>query len=240
MADPARTPVSGVLLVDKAPDWTSHDVVNFVRRFGFKKVGHCGTLDPAATGLLVLVFDRATKLSSHLSGQDKTYEATVRLGSATFTQDAEGEVVDRKPWDHVTEERVTAVAAGFIGDQEQVPPMVSAIKVKGVELYKRARRGEVVERPPRPITIHALDITRIALPDIAMRVHCSKGTYIRVLAADIGLQLDTVAHLAALRRTASGPFTIADATPLDRIKSWNRDTLIDHLIPLEDVVKHIH
>jgi tRNA pseudouridine55 synthase len=234
-----RQPESGVLLVDKASGWTSHDVVAFIRRFGFRKVGHCGTLDPAATGLLVLVLGRATKLSSRLSGQDKTYEGTMRLGVETFTQDAEGEVVAEHEWQHITPTRIRQTCARFVGEQQQVPPMVSAIKVDGVALYKRARRGEVVRREPRTITIHELTVTDIDLPDVSLRVKCSKGAYVRVLCADIGKALDCGAHLRTLRRTRSGEFDVVEAAPMEEIRRWNKAQVLARMIPLAQLAARL-
>ncbi len=232
MAD-APTDANGVLLVDKPPAWTSHDVVKFVRRFGFRKVGHCGTLDPSATGLLILVIGRATKLTNQLSGQDKVYEGTMELGTETFSQDSEGDVVATRDWSHVTPAMVQETCNDFVGPQEQIPPMVSAIKKDGRKLYDLARRGVVVERDPRPIVIHSLDVLTINLPDVAFQVRCSKGTYVRTLCADIGAALECGAFLKRLRRTASGRFDLTGAQTMDAIKTWNAETLVAHMIPLE-------
>ena len=230
LPDPA-----GILLVDKPSEWTSHDVVAFVRRFGFKKVGHAGTLDPAATGLLVLlVGKKATRCADRFSGQGKTYEGTVRLGIETDSLDADGTVTRERPFDHVTAEQIDEAVVQFRGDIEQIPPMVSAIKMKGKRLYELARKGEVVERPPRPVTIHQLDVLRVEIPEIDLRVHCSKGTYIRTLAADIGEVLGCGAHLSALRRTTSGDFSVVDAVSIDELRTWDRDAVIAHLRPIPD------
>jgi len=237
MIDPKQLAESGILLVDKAVDWTSHDVVNLVRRrFGVRKVGHCGTLDPNATGVLVLVLGRATKLSERLTTQDKTYTGTMRLGVETFTEDSDGEITATADTADVTPEQVRSVCAGFVGEIEQVPPMVSAIKKDGKPLYKLARKGKVVERDPRRITIHSLELGRIAIPDVDFTVACSKGTYIRTLCADIGREIGCGAHLLALRRLRSGTFDIADAYPVDEIKAWDRDRLLESIMPLGQVL----
>ena len=238
MVDEAASPPepvqpSGVLLVDKPLAWTSHDVVKFIRRFGFKKVGHCGTLDPAATGLLIVVIGRATKLTDLFAGQDKTYVGSLRLGIETFTQDAEGEVIAEADWTGVTEADVRRVFGEFVGEQMQVPPMVSAKKQGGETLYKLASKGIVVEREPRPIVIHSLDIREIALPEVKFEAKCSKGTYIRTLSADIGTRLGCGAHLNGLCRTVSGRFSLTQAVSMDSIKTWNRETLLQHMLPLE-------
>lgn len=222
---------SGVLLVDKPAEWTSHDVVNFVRRrFNVPKVGHCGTLDPAATGLLVLVLGRFTKLSQKFSGEDKTYETRILLGVETDSQDMDGEVIAENDWSAVTEERFREVVASFVGDQEQIPPMVSAVKQDGKRLYKLARKGVEVEREPKPITIHQLDVVNVELPRADLVVHCSKGTYIRTLCADIGTKLGCGGVLEALRRTESGRFRLEDAVTVDTMKTWEQDQLESHVL----------
>jgi tRNA pseudouridine55 synthase len=225
---------SGALLIDKPEGWTSHDVVNCVRRrFRIKKVGHCGTLDPLATGLLVIVFGRATKLSDRLSGQDKTYEGTIRFGVQTSTQDRDGEVVATAEVSGITEAGMRELFAAFEGEQLQIPPMVSAIKKDGKPLYKLARKGIEVEREPRPITVHRLELRRLALPEADFAVDCSKGTYVRTLCADIGARLGCGAHLQALRRTRSGNFDLSNAYSMDAIKTWENEDLLRNMIPLE-------
>ena len=224
----------GVLLVDKPAGVTSSDVVVAVRRmFRLKKVGHGGTLDPQATGLLVLLVGRGTKLSSAAMSGDKTYEGTLRLGAATTTQDAEGEVVSRGDPSGVTRERLEAlVASDFTGDLFQTPPMVSAIKVDGVPLYRMARRGEEVEREPRLVHVFSLRIDEFGVPDTRFTVRCSKGTYVRTLCHDIGERLGCGGHLAALRRTRSGRFSVADAIALDDLRALPRADLPSRLLPL--------
>ena len=224
---------SGVLLVDKPVDWTSHDVVNFLRkRFNIRKAGHCGTLDPAATGLLVLVLGKATRISDKLSGQNKTYAGTIRLGIETFSQDRDGEVTATVATDHLTPDDIQRVMPRFLGEIQQIPPMVSAIKKNGRPLYKMARKGIVIDRDARTVTIHELKLGRIAIPEVDFEVTCSKGTYVRTLCADIGTALGVGAHLLGLRRLRSGRFSIAEAYPIDTIKSWDREELLNRIIPL--------
>lgn len=228
---------SGLILVDKPQDWTSHDVVNFVRRrFGISKVGHCGTLDPIATGLLVLLLGRATRLSSRLLSQDKVYAGVLCLGIETHTQDRAGAVTATADPSTVTAEAVRAAAAHFVGHIMQVPPMVSALKHDGQRLYKLARRGEEVEREPRPVQIHRLDIESVDVPMVRFTVHCSKGTYIRTLCADIGRELGCGAHMYDLRRLRSGSFRIEDAHTIEAIKTWDRATFLARMTPLAGVV----
>ena len=228
---------SGIILVDKPEEWTSHDVVNCIRRrFRIKKVGHCGTLDPIATGLLVIVCGKATKLSSRLTTQDKVYEGALTLGVETHSQDRTGDVTAESDPSGVTEEAVRAVFAKYVGTIEQIPPMVSAIKKNGKALYRLARKGQEVERDPRTITIHSLEINEINLPHVSFTVHCSKGTYVRTLCADIGRDLGCGAHMRDLRRLASGSFSIEKACTMDDIKSWEREEFLEHMTPLGQVL----
>lgn len=236
---PRRTmnEIDGLLLVDKPMDWTSHDVVNCIRsRFNLSKTGHCGTLDPIATGLLVLLLGHATKLQDRLMSEDKVYTGTMRLGVETDSEDRTGVVTATADASGVTAEQVRTVAARFFGPQQQTPPMVSAIKKDGKPLYKLARKGEVIERESRPIVIHALELSRIALPDVDFCVHCSKGTYIRTLCADMGRALGCGAHMLELRRESSGSFQVADAVNMDAIKSWELPEFVQHVQPLGDVI----
>jgi len=208
----------GLVVVDKDPGMTSHDVVSRVRRLaGTRKVGHAGTLDPMATGVLVLGVERATRLLGHLMLTEKAYDATIRLGESTTTDDAEGEVVATHAVDGVTEEAVRAGLARFVGDIEQVPTAVSAIKVDGKRAYARVRDGEQVELKARPVTIHELVVHEVALPDVRISVRCSSGTYIRAIARDLGAALGVGGHLTALRRTAVGPFDLAAARTLEQL-----------------------
>jgi tRNA pseudouridine55 synthase len=235
--DPKELQESGILLVDKPVDWTSHDVVNCVRRrFGVRKVGHCGTLDPAATGLLVLVLGRATKIAARLTNQDKAYAGTMQLGVETFSQDRDSEVIATADASQITLAMIKQVAGGFVGDIMQTPPMVSAVKKDGRPLYKLARKGEVVEREPRPVTIHELKIIDLRPPDVEFEVTCSKGTYVRTLCADIGRQLGCGAHLLNLRRTRSGSFEVNAAHAMAEIKTWEREQLLANIIPLAELL----
>ena len=224
--------LDGALLVDKPAGPTSHDVVDAIRRrFGIKKVGHCGTLDPGATGLLIIVLGRGTKLSERLMGDDKVYEGTIKFGEATDSYDADGELTASLPVPLLTLEQLNEEAATYIGDQMQVPPMVSAIKKDGVPLYKLARKGVEVEREPRLIHIYNFRFTEYAEPQGKFRVACTKGTYIRSLAHDLGQKVGCGAHLTALRRSASGKFDVTDAKPLDDILKLSNRELEKIVIP---------
>jgi tRNA pseudouridine55 synthase len=209
---------SGLVIVDKPGGMTSHDVVTRVRRLaGTRRVGHAGTLDPMATGVLVVAVNRATRLLGHLTLTDKRYDATIRLGASTTTDDVEGEVLASRSTEAVTEDAVREALGAFQGEIDQVPSSVSAIKVKGKRAYDRVRAGEQVDLPPRRVTIHALDVTGLDLPDVRISVHCSTGTYIRAIARDLGAALHVGGHLTALRRTAVGPFTLDEARTLDHL-----------------------
>lgn len=209
---------SGLVVVDKSAGMTSHDVVARVRRLaGTRKVGHAGTLDPMATGVLVLGVERATRLLGHLMLTEKAYDATIRLGVATTTDDAEGEVTATAPTGGVDPAAVREVLAGLVGDIEQVPTAVSAIKVDGKRAYARVRDGEQVELKARPVTIHELVVHEVALPDVRISVRCSSGTYVRAIARDLGAAIGVGGHLTALRRTAVGPFDLAVARTLDEL-----------------------
>ena len=223
--------VSGILLIDKPAGWTSFDVVNFVRsRFNVPKVGHCGTLDPAATGLLVLMLGAFTRKSEFFSGDDKTYEGTMELGRVTDSGDLEGTVVREGDCSQVTEPQLREVFGKFTGEQWQTPPMVSAVKVGGKKLYELARKGVEIEREPRRIVISRLELLKFATPYCDFAVDCSKGTYIRTLCADIGEALGCGGVLARLRRTRSGRFSIADALQLDAIKDLDQSAFKDLVI----------
>jgi len=222
---------SGILLVDKPSAWTSHDVVNFVRRrFNVKKVGHCGTLDPAATGLLVLVLGRATKLSQRLSGDDKVYESVMKIGTQTDSLDMDGEITAENDWSSVTESDVKVICNQFVGEQFQTPPMVSAKKVNGQRLYKLARKGIEVHREPIKIKVNSLEINKIELPLVSFTVSCSKGTYIRSLCSDIGDKLGCGGVLYCLRRLNCGMFSVENATSVDEIKEWEQNNLLDKML----------
>ncbi|MDR2463649.1 MAG: tRNA pseudouridine(55) synthase TruB [Verrucomicrobiales bacterium] len=227
----------GLLLVDKPANCTSHDVVDYIRhRFKFKKVGHCGTLDPMATGLLMLVLGRATKVQDLLMSEDKEYAGTLRLGATTTTQDAEGEVTETKPVPPLTELELTRAFDKFKGDFYQTPPMVSALKKDGVPLYKLARQGKVVEREPRLVHVYSYRLTRIAPPTVDFVIKCSKGFYVRTYCHDIGQALGCGGHLAALRRTRSGNFTLDHAVTRDDLEAiGSAADLQPHILGLADI-----
>lgn len=225
-----------MLLVDKAEGMTSHDVVALVRRkLEMKKVGHCGTLDPIATGLLLLTLGRGTKIQDLLMSEDKEYAGTLVLGVATSTQDREGEVIAERPVPALEETQIRAAFEKFRGDFYQMPPMVSAKKHGGVPLYKLARQGKVVEREPRLVHVYRYTVDRIALPEIDFSVLCSKGFYVRTYAHDIGESLGCGAHLKALRRTKSGRFNIDEAITVDEIKNVPREEVLQRILSLPDV-----
>jgi tRNA pseudouridine55 synthase len=229
-------PPEGVLLVDKAEAMTSHDVVAVVRRqLGMKKVGHCGTLDPIATGLLLITIGRGTKVQDLLMSEDKEYVGTLTLGATTTTQDREGKVLETKPVPHLSESEIRAAFDKFRGDFYQIPPMVSAKKHGGVPLYKLARQGKVVEREPRFVHVYRYSIDQIALPDINFSVLCSKGFYVRTYAHDIGEVLGCGAHLKSLRRTKSGRFDVGDAISVDEIKNSPRAHITSKILSLPQV-----
>ena len=211
----------GLLLVDKAGGMTSHDVVARARRvLSVRKVGHAGTLDPMATGLLVLGVGAATRLLGHVGGHDKTYEATIRLGQSTVTDDREGEVLATTSAAALDDDAVRAALAAQTGPLQQVPSSVSAVKVGGRRSYDRVRAGEEVELAPRSVTVHRLDVHPVRRPtrdlvDVDITVSCTAGTYIRAIARDAGAVLGVGGHLTALRRTASGPFSVARAADVE-------------------------
>jgi tRNA pseudouridine55 synthase len=226
----------GVLLVDKAEGMTSHDVVALVRRkLEIKKVGHCGTLDPIATGLLLLTLGRGTKIQDLLMSEDKEYAGTLTLGTSTTTQDRQGEVVEERPVPALTENDVRAAFDKFRGDFYQMPPMVSAIKHGGVPLYKLARQGKVVEREPRLVHVYRYSVDRIAPPEIDFSVLCSKGFYVRTYAHDIGEVLGCGAHLQSLRRSKSGRFNVDQAITVDQIKTAPREEILSRILTLPEV-----
>lgn len=227
---------SGVLLVDKAQEMTSHDAVAIARRsLGIKKIGHCGTLDPMATGLLMLVVGKATKIQDLLMSEDKEYVGTLTLGATTNSQDATGEILEEKPLDGVTEERIRESFGKYTGNFEQIPPMVSAIKKDGVPLYKLARKGQEVARDPRPVYVTGYEITRMAVPEVDFVVQCSKGFYVRTYAHDIGADLGCGGHLSALRRTRSGKFTLERSITVDQLKHGDREELLNSMVSLAEI-----
>ena len=217
MPRPSQEPeLNGALLIDKPAGPTSHDIVDIVRGlYRLRKVGHCGTLDPGATGLLVLLLGRATKLSQKLTADDKMYEGTITLGAATDTYDAHGVTTATGEVPALDADALNAAAAQFTGDLQQKPPMVSAVKKDGVPLYKLARKGKTVEREPKLVHVYSFNFSSYTAPVGAFRVRCTKGTYVRSLAHDLGESLGCGAHLRTLHRTESGKFNVADATRLE-------------------------
>ncbi|MBQ8516524.1 MAG: tRNA pseudouridine(55) synthase TruB [Akkermansia sp.] len=229
---------SGVLLVDKDPGFTSHNAVALCRRIlQTKKVGHCGTLDPMATGMLIVVIGKATKMQDMLMGEDKVYTATMKLGIETNSQDADGEVVAEKSTAGITEADIRAAFEHFNGEFDQVPPMYSAVKINGVPCYKLARKGKEVERKARHVRVLDYGITRIdlAAAEVDFTVHCSKGFYVRTYAHDIGQYLGCGAHLTALRRIRSGKFDISQAVDVPTLKTAGREELLARLLSPEQV-----
>ena len=226
---------SGLVVVDKSGGMTSHDVVARARRLlGTRKVGHAGTLDPMATGVLVLGVNRATRLLGHLVLTEKAYDATVRLGVTTTTDDAEGEVVAEVSTAALDEATIRSAAAEFVGDLMQVPTAVSAIKVDGRRAYERVRAGEDVELAARPVTVHELEVTEVRGDELDLSVRCSSGTYVRAIARDLGARLGVGGHLTALRRTAVGPYDLAAARTLEELEGLPPDEV---LLPIADAVR---
>lgn len=218
--------MNGILIVDKPKGMTSHDVVNIVRRaFNTKRVGHAGTLDPIATGVLVILVGDATKKSETLINDDKNYTSTLRLGFATDTGDASGKVTKICSAEGLNPKTVEDAVMSFVGEIEQAPPMYSAVKFRGKALYKWARKGIEVPRKTRKVNIKEILIKEIAIPDVMFEVTCSKGTYIRQLCADIGDKLDSCGHMAELRRTRSGQYDISRAITVDKLKTLTMDEL---------------
>jgi tRNA pseudouridine55 synthase len=220
---PSSADIDGVLLVDKPTGCTSHDIVDFVRRrFKFKKVGHCGTLDPLATGLLMLVIGKATKIQDLLMAEDKVYGGTMKLGVVTDSQDADGAILEERPVPELSEARLREVLEKFTGDFYQLPPMVSAVKKGGVPLYKLARKGQTVEREPRLVHVLYYRLQRWASPLLQFELGCSKGFYVRTYCHDIGQELGCGAHLVQLSRLKSGNFSLERAVRWDQLQSLHR------------------
>ena len=231
-----QTEIDGVLLVDKATGMTSHDVVALVRRrLGFKKVGHCGTLDPLATGLLIVVLGRGTKIQDLLMSEDKEYVGTLQLGVITDSQDADGATVETRVVPPLEAAQVEAAFARYDGDFYQLPPMVSAIKKDGVALYKLARQGKTVEREPRFVHVFAHEIKEVRVPEVDFRVACSKGFYVRTYVHDIGMELGCGAHLKNLRRTKSGRFTLEKSITVDELDMGTAETIRERILSLPEV-----
>jgi tRNA pseudouridine55 synthase len=229
--------LDGILLVDKPSGPTSHDIVDSIRRhFRLSKAGHAGTLDPQATGLLVIMIGRGTKLANQIMAGDKAYEGTICLGVATDTQDAKGKIVSTADPSFVTGEMLAAEMKKLTGDIMQVPPMVSAVKKNGVPLYKLARQGKVVERQPKLVRIHEFSLRSFNPPRADFFLRCSKGVYARTLCADIGAELKCGAHLESLKRLNSGNFSVADAFPLEQLMKTDRRQLAQIIVPLNKIV----
>lgn len=227
----------GLLLVDKPSGMTSHDVVDDVRRrFRFRKVGHGGTLDPMATGLLILLIGRGTKASERVMSADKTYEGAMRFGIETDTEDADGRITAERDPSGVATDAILAAMAVRQGDQMQTPPMVSAVKKEGVPLYKLARKGKTVDREPRLIHVYEFSLLGFEPPRAQFRLRCTKGTYVRTLCADIGRDLGCGAMLESLRRTQSGAFNVRDARPLDAVLGLSREDLSRAMVPLTSLL----
>ncbi len=232
-----KNAISGVLVVDKPVGLTSHDVVQIVRKgTNIRRAGHTGTLDPRASGVLVILIGPAVRLSEYVSASDKRYQAVVRLGVSTDTYDADGRVESTSPVD-VTEEQFEAALKHFIGEIEQVPPPYSAVKIKGRKAYEMAREGEEVDLSPRKIQVYNLELLEWAMPEAVIDVYCSSGTYVRSLAHDLGELLGCGAHLVGLRRTKSGRFTLRDAVPLRKLKEhFDNGTWYQLLIPAAEAL----
>ena len=227
--------ITGILSIDKPRGPTSHDVVARTRRIvGQRRVGHTGTLDPLATGVLVVCLGKATRVAEYVAAAPKAYQARVRFGVTTDSSDAEGQVLVSRPWEGLSLAAIEAVLPDFVGSIEQIPPMYSALKHKGIPLYRLARRGVTVERKPRRVQVYSIEIVDWQPPDLVLDVRCSKGTYIRSLAHDLGKTLGPGAHLAGLVRTAVGRFHLSDSVPLGTLEAeasegtWQR-----HLLPIE-------
>ncbi|HZQ46611.1 MAG TPA: tRNA pseudouridine(55) synthase TruB [Verrucomicrobiae bacterium] len=229
--------LDGAILIDKPAGPTSHDVVDAIRsQFRLKKVGHCGTLDPNATGLLIIVLGRGTKLSEKLMSSDKVYEGTIKFGETTGSYDAAGELVSSLPVPPTSIEELNELAGSFVGDQMQMPPMVSAVKKNGVPLYKLARKGIEVERQARLVHVYSYRFSDYHEPVGHFRVACTKGTYVRSLAHELGQKLGCGAHLATLRRVSSGKFNVADATEFEEVLSLPLSELEKRVIPFLKLV----
>jgi len=237
---PRGRDVQGILLLDKPLGISSNAALQQVKNiFRASKAGHTGSLDPLADGLLPICFGAATKISAYLLDANKRYRVKVKLGVTTTTADAEGEIVETRPYDDITEQKITTALKGFAGEIQQLPPMYSALKHKGERLYKLARKGIEVEREHRAVTIHEINLLSIDLPEFELDVKCSKGTYIRTLAEDIGEQLGCGAHVSALRRTEVGPFGVdgmVDMTAIETAAKQGMDSLDQLLLPIDSAV----
>ncbi|PCJ62922.1 MAG: tRNA pseudouridine(55) synthase TruB [Planctomycetota bacterium] len=239
-------PYNGILLVDKPSGISSFNVIYKLRKIlNMKKIGHAGTLDPLATGLLIILLGKATKASQYLILHDKVYEGEIKLGEATDSYDAEGKITATKDFEHVSKEDVHVAIKHQTGEFEQLPPMFSAIKVDGQRLYKAARKGIEIKRDTRSVNVYQFDLLQFNTPLLNIRIHCSKGTYIRSIAHDLGEELNCGAHLSSLRRVQSGEFKIEDSLTLEKIEAMTADdvssSLQDHqvFIPVKNQIKNI-
>ncbi|HEY4693212.1 MAG TPA: tRNA pseudouridine(55) synthase TruB [Bellilinea sp.] len=230
--------ISGVLVVDKPVGLTSHEVVQIIRRGTYiRRAGHTGTLDPRASGVLVVLLGPAVRLSEYVSASDKRYQAVVLLGKTTDTYDADGRVLTSNPVDNITEAQFEETLQQFVGEIEQVPPPYSAIKIKGRKAYEMAREGEDFDLQPRKINVYSLELLEWAPPEAVIDVYCSSGTYIRSLANDLGKMLGCGAHLVGLRRTKSGRFTLRDAVPLRKLReSFDDGSWYQYVIPAAEAL----
>lgn len=232
--------IDGILNINKPTGWTSHDVVQKIRRvLGQSRVGHTGTLDPLATGVLLLCLGKATRISQYLSNLDKTYVATIRLGETTDTGDAEGRVVERRVV-QVTKKDLQNILPRFRGKVQQIPPMFSAVKQGGKRLYQLARAGSIVERAPRLISVYGIDLLHFEERDLILRIQCSKGTYIRSLAADLGRELGCGGHVTGLQRERVGQFGLEDAYTLSEVEQRHRNNLLSRdVLSINDALGHL-
>ncbi|MHB8133257.1 MAG: tRNA pseudouridine(55) synthase TruB [Anaerolineaceae bacterium] len=237
MSDEIRNDASGVLVVDKPIGMTSHDVVQIIRKgTNIRRAGHTGTLDPRASGVLVILVGPAVRLSEYVSASDKRYQAVIQLGTTTDTFDADGRVLSTTSVD-ISEKQFNDVLQSFVGEIQQVPPPYSAVKVKGKKAYELAREGEEVDLEPRMINVYNLELLEWAPPEAVIDVYCSSGTYVRSLAHDLGEKLGCGAHLIGLRRTKSGRFTLRDAVPLRKLReAFDENTWTEHLIPAAEAL----
>lgn len=233
-----KNAISGALVIDKPVGMTSHDVVQAVRNgTGLRRAGHTGTLDPRASGVLVILVGPAVRLSEYVSASDKRYQAIIRLGGSTDTYDAEGKFTPTKDPSNVTEAEFEEALKTFVGEIEQTPPPYSAVKVQGRKAYEMARKGEEVELEPRTITVHHLEVLEWTPPEVVIDVHCSSGTYVRSLANDLGKKLGCGAYLVGLRRTKSGKFTLRDAVPLRKLQeAFTAGNWYQYLIPAAEAL----
>lgn len=233
-----KNAISGVLVVDKPVGMTSHDVVQFIRNgTRIRRAGHTGTLDPRASGVLVILIGPAVRLSEYVSASDKRYQAVMQLGASTDTYDADGRVTESRPAEDISEEQFEDALQNFVGEIEQVPPPYSAVKVQGRKAYEMAREGEEVELAPRKIKVYSLELLEWAPPEAVIDVYCSSGTYVRSLAHDLGEALGCGAHLIGLRRTKSGRFTLRDAVPLRKLRdAFEEGNWYQYLIPAAEAL----